>query len=92
LVAEALRYLGNNQGRMDSPRYRQQGLAVTSSLVESLGGEFTARLKGRERFWNRPGGAEPVLQPRAAPLSEAERLARHFAQRPGNPYRRRRAA
>lgn len=92
LVAEALSYLGNNQGRMDYPRYRQQGLPVTSSLVESLVGEFNARLKGREKFWNRPGGAEPLLQLRAALLSEDDRLARHFAQRPGNPYRRRKAA
>jgi hypothetical protein len=92
LVAEALSYLGNNQGRMDYPRYRQQGLPVTSSLVESLVGEFNARVKGREKFWNRPGGAEPVLQLRAALLSEDDRLERHFAQRPGNPYRRRRAA
>ncbi len=30
-----------------------------------------------------------MLQLRAAVLSEDDRLARHFAQRPGNPYRRR---
>jgi hypothetical protein len=92
LVAEALSYLGNNQTRMDYPRYRRQGLPVTSSLVESLVGEFNARVKGREKFWNRPAGAEPILQLRAALLSEDDRLARHFAQRPGNPYRRRKAA
>jgi hypothetical protein len=89
LVAEALSYLENNQGRMDYPRYRREGLPVTSSLVESLVGEFNARLKGRGTFWNRPDGAEPILQLRAAVLSQDERLDRHFAQRPGNPYRRR---
>jgi hypothetical protein len=89
LVAEALSYLGNNQPRMDYPRYRRQGLPITSSLAESLVGEFNARVKGRGKFWNRPLGAEPILQLRAAVLSEDERLARHFAQRPGNPYRRR---
>jgi hypothetical protein len=88
-VAEALSYLGHNQSRMDYPRYRREGLPVTSSLVESLVGEFNARVKGRGKFWNRPDGAEPILQLRAAVLSEDERLARHFAQRPGNPYRRR---
>jgi len=92
LVAEALTYLGNNQARMDYPRYRQEGLPVTSSLVESLVGEFNARVKGREKFWNRPGGAEAILQVRAAVLSEDDRLGRHFAQRPGSPYRRRKAA
>jgi hypothetical protein len=91
LVAEALTYLENNRGRMDYPRYRREGLPVTSSLVESLVGEFNARVKGREKFWNRPGGGEAILQVRAALLSEDDCLARHFAQRPGSPYRRRKA-
>jgi hypothetical protein len=91
LVAEALTYLGNNRERMAYPRYRGAGLPVTSSLVESLVGEFNARVKGREKFWNRPEGAEAILQVRAALLSEDDRLARHFAQRPGSPYRRRKA-
>jgi hypothetical protein len=90
LVAEALRYLQNNQKRMDYPRYRRQGLPVTSSLVESLVGEFNARVKGRDKWWNAPAGAEAILQVRAAVLSEDDRLAQHFANRPGNPYRRRR--
>jgi hypothetical protein len=91
LVAEALSYLRNNQGRMDYPRYRQEGLPVTSSLVESLVGEFNARLKSLQKYWDRleGKGGEAMLQLRAAVLSEDDRLARHFAQRPGNPYRRR---
>ena len=92
LVAEALSYLRNNQARMDYARYRQEGLPITSSLVESLVGEFNARVKGREKFWNYTEGAEAILQLRAAVLSEDDRLERYFAQRPGNPYRRRRAA
>jgi hypothetical protein len=92
LVAEAVTYLGNNQERMAYPRYRQQGLPVTSSLVESLVGEFNARVKAPGTFWNRPAGAEAILQVRAALLSEDDRLARHFAQRPGSPYRRRKKA
>jgi hypothetical protein len=92
LVAEALSYLRNNASRMDYPRYRRTGLPVTSSLVESLVGEFNARVKDRKKFWNRPGGAEPILQLRAALLSEDERLERFFATRPGNPHRRRKAA
>jgi len=91
VVEAAVSYLGNNQERMAYPRYRQAGLPVTSSLVESLVGEFNARVKGREKFWNRPEGAEGMLQVRAAYLSEDGRLARYFAERPGNPYRRRRA-
>lgn len=92
LVAEALSYLGNNQSRMDYPRYRRQGLPITSSLAESLVGEFNARVKSKQKYWNRPTGAEAILQLRAAVLSEDERLERFFAQRPGNPYRRRQVA
>jgi hypothetical protein len=91
LVAEALSYLENNQSRMDYPRYRKEGLPITSSLAESLVGEFNARVKSRQKYWNRPEGAEAILQLRAAVLSEDDRLARFFAQRPGNPYRRRKA-
>ncbi len=92
LVAEALTYLVNNQRRMDYPRYRRQGLPITSSLVESLVGEFNARVKSRDKYWDRPEGAEAILQLRAAVLSEDDRLARFFAERPGNPHRRRKAS
>jgi len=89
LVAAALRELGNNQRRLDYPRYRREGLPVTSSLVESRVGEFNDRVKGPQRFWNRgEEGAETSLQVRAAVLSEDDRLRRHFAARPGSPYRR----
>ena len=54
-------------------------------------GAFNARVKDRKKFWNRPGGAEPILQLRAASLSEDGRLERFCAARPGNPYRRRKA-
>jgi len=91
LLAEALSYLRNNAGRMDYPRYRREGLPTTSSLAESLVGEFNARVKGKQKFWNRPAGAEAVLQVRAALLSEDGRLERYFAERPGSPYRRRAA-
>ncbi len=89
LLAEALSYLNNNGGRMDYPRYRREGLPTTSSLAESLVGEFNARVKGKQKFWNRPSGAEGVLQVRAAWLSEDGRWGRYFAKRPGSPYRRR---
>jgi hypothetical protein len=91
VLAEALSYLRNNRERMDYPRYRRAGLPTTSSLAESLVGEFNARVKGKQKFWNRPEGAEAVLQVRAALLSEDGRLERYFAERPGSPYRRRAA-
>jgi hypothetical protein len=87
-LAEAVTYLGNNRDRMDYPRYRRAGLPTTSSLVESLVGEFATRVKGRSKFWNRPSGAEAMLQVRAALLSEDGRLERYFAHRPGRAARR----
>jgi hypothetical protein len=98
VVFTTLGYLCNNQTRMDYPRYRRLGLPVTSSLVESLVGEFNARVKGRDKWWNRPGdadprsGAEAILQVRAAVLSEDGRLRRYFAERRGHAYRRRQPA
>jgi hypothetical protein len=90
LVQDALSYLRNNGPRMDYPRYRRLGLPVTSSWVESLVGEFNARVKGWDKWYNRGAGAEAILQVRAAVLSEDGRLTRYFAEQPGNPYRRHR--
>jgi hypothetical protein len=88
-VAEALSYFGHNEGRMKYPEYRRQGLPTTSSLVESLVGQVNARVKSKQKYWNRGAGAEAILHLRAAVLSEDDRLDRYFAQRPGSPYRRR---
>jgi len=92
VVAEARSYLRNNQQRMDYPRYRRMGLPMTSSLVESLVGEFNARVQSKQKYWTRPPGAESVLQLRAALLSEEDRLSRYVASRPGNPFRKKRRA
>jgi len=90
LVSAARSYLRHNGERMDYPRYRREGLPTTSSLVESLVGEFNARVKSKQKYWSRPEGGESILQLRAAVLSEDERLARFFAARPGCPFRKRR--
>jgi len=92
LVADALSYLGNNESRMDYARYRREGLPITSSLVESLVGDFNARVKSRQQYWNRPDGPEAILQLRAAMLSEDDRMDRFFEQRPGNPNRKQNVA
>jgi hypothetical protein len=88
-VAEALSYFGHNKQRMRYPEYRREGRPTTSTLVESLVGEVNARVKGKQKYWNRGAGAEAMLQLRAAVLSEDERLDRYLAARPGSPYRRR---
>jgi hypothetical protein len=80
-------YLGNNQARMDYPRYRREGLPTCSGLVESLIKQFNRRVKGTEKFWN-PTQAETILQLRAAYLCDDERLTKHLADRPVEPFRR----
>lgn len=81
-------YLGNNHERMKYADYRRQGLPVTSSAVESLIKEFNYRVKGTEKFWDDPEGAEAILQVRAAVLSDDDRLAKHIQARPGSAFRR----
>ena len=71
VVADALRYLRNNQHRMRYDEYRRQGLPITSSHVESTVKQFNRRVKGTEKFWSEEG-AEALLQLRADYLSETE--------------------
>ena len=54
IAHESVTYLRNNRQRMDYPAYRKQGLPITSSLIESLIKELNWRVKGTEKFWNRP--------------------------------------
>jgi hypothetical protein len=87
-LRRTLTYLKNNESRMNYAEYRKQGLPVTSSMVESLIKEINYRVKGTEKFWDNPEGAEAILQVRAALLSDDDRLAAHIANRPGQPFRR----
>ena len=68
IVQATITYLEHNQTRMDYGAYRCQGLPVSSSMIESLIKEINYRVKGTEKFWNRPDGAEHILQVRAAAL------------------------
>jgi hypothetical protein len=54
IVHESFTYLTNNLQRMRYPEYRRAGIPITSSLIESLIKEFNWRVKGTEKFWNRP--------------------------------------
>jgi hypothetical protein len=81
IVAGTLAYVGQNARRMDYPQYRREGLPVTSAAVESLIKQFNQRIKGTEKFWLR-GGAEAVLQVRAAYLSDDGRADDFHARRP----------
>jgi len=87
-VRRTLTYLTNNASRMNYAEYRKQGLPVSSSMVESLIKEVNYRVKGTEKFWDDPEGAEAILQVRAAQLSDDDRLSEYIASRPGSASRR----
>jgi hypothetical protein len=92
VVAQALTYLQNHQSQMQYAAYRQQGLPITSSYVESAVKQFNQRVKGTEKFWSE-NGAEAILQLRADHLSEDEPLAQFWQTRQTNqtgqrPYRK----
>jgi hypothetical protein len=78
VAADALGYVENNRGRMDYPEYRRLGLPISSAPVESAIKQVNRRMKGTEKFW-REGGAEAILQVRAAYLSEDGRAECYWA-------------
>ncbi len=86
VLAGTITYLRNNRSRMDYPRYRQEGLPLTSAHMESLVKEIGYRVKGTEKFWNDGQSAESILQLRAAALCDDDRLGQHLRNRPGNPF------
>lgn len=71
------RFVDANRERMDYPEYRRLGLPVSSAPVESTIKQINRRLKGSEKFWL-TGGAEAMLQLRAAQLSDDGRWARNW--------------
>ena len=92
LVFESLRYLKNNVDRMRYDQYRQEGLPIMTSAVESVIKMINKRVKGSEKFWSEPG-AEAILQLRADHLGETETISRFWLQREAEagyhrPYRR----
>ncbi len=86
IAQRTLTYLTNNRPRMDYPRYRREGLPVTSSLAESLVKQISKRVKGTEKFWDDGPRGEAILQIRAAVISQDHRLTRFLRDRPISPY------
>jgi len=86
VVPRTITYLTNNRARMNYPRYRQEGLPVTSSLAESLVKQISKRVKGTEKFWDDGRRGEAILQIRAAVISQDDRLRKFLQNRPISPY------
>lgn len=81
LLQATRNYVTTNAARMEYPRYRREGLPVSSAPIESLIKQFNDRVKGTEKFWN-DGGGEAILQVRAAYLSQDGRAEDHYTRRP----------
>lgn len=86
VVASAIGYLENNARRMDYPKYRRDGLPITSSHMESYVKELNYRVKSTEKFWNDGASGEAILSLRSASLCDDDRLSAHLRARPGNPF------
>jgi hypothetical protein len=84
VIEKTQTYVTNNIEKMDYPRYRKQGLPISSAPVESTIKQFNKRVKGTEKFW-RTSAVEAVLQVRAAQLSHDGREDRFWAL--PRPYR-----
>ncbi len=69
-VASSLGYLTNQSQRMKYDEYRQQGLPITSSPIESTVKQINRRIKGTEKFWS--DGADPMLHLVADRLSQTK--------------------
>jgi hypothetical protein len=80
IVAKSLGYLRNQRSRMDYPAYRQQGLPITSTYVESTVKQINRRMKGTEKFWSY--GVESMLTLVADHLSDTPTLPRFWRNRP----------
>lgn len=78
-VARSLTYLTNQQGRMNYPEYRRQGLPITSNHIESTIKQINRRIKGTEKFWD--DGADPMLHLVADQLSQTNVIAPFWDRR-----------
>lgn len=91
-VQSALVYFVNHRHLMNYPRYRQQGLPLTSSHIESTIKQINIRMKGSEKFFRKETG-ETLLQLRADSLCDTRPLARFWPrwftrQNGANTYRK----
>jgi hypothetical protein len=80
VLTKALAYLENQKDKMKYDEFRQAGLPITSSLMESAVKQINQRVKGSEKFWSEHG-SEAVLQLRADQLSDGAILETFWKRR-----------
>lgn len=73
-------YYENHASRMDYPRYRREGLPLTSSLMESTVKQVSRRVKGTEKYWSSAGG-EAMLRLTGEYLSDDEPMRQYWEHR-----------
>jgi hypothetical protein len=78
-VANSLNYLTNQRERMKYNEYRQKGLPLTSSPIESTIKQINRRIKGSEKFWSE--GADPMLHLVADRLSQTNVVDKFWSRR-----------
>lgn len=78
-LASSLGYLSNQSARMKYHEYRQQGLPLTSSPIESTVKQINRRIKGTEKFWSE--GADPMLHLVADRLSQTNQTDKFWSDR-----------
>lgn len=80
VVQRSFGYLSRHQDKMKYDEYRQAGLPITSSLIESMVKQIGRRVKGTEKFWSEDG-AEAILQLRGDYLSDGEVMEDYWQRR-----------
>lgn len=78
-VQRAITYYTNHRYRMNYPQYRQLGLPLTSSHIESTIKLMNIRMKGSEKFFRQDTG-ETLLQLRADSLSDSTPLKQFWSR------------
>jgi hypothetical protein len=78
-VTSSLHYLTNQRERMKYHEYRQEGLPLTSSPVESTVKQINRRIKGTEKFWS--DGGDPMLHLVADRLSQTNAITKFWSRR-----------
>ena len=78
-IGRAVTYYTHHRSRMNYPEYRRLGLPITSSLMESTIKQLSRRVKGTEKFWNKPT-ADAILQLRADSLSDSQPLKKFWTR------------
>lgn len=72
-ITRAITYFTNHHHLMNYPKYRKQGLPLTSSHIESTIKQINIRMKGSEKFFGKATG-ETLLQLRADSLCQSRPL------------------